>query len=569
MSGAHRTTPALLRDARMWASRALNRSLAPPDWLSVNLTLRCNLSCVMCTTCYDAPELETHEILDLVDQAAAMGVRVFNPLGGEPFVRPDLERILTHAARRDLFTTLTTNATLIRPERAARIAAVPPQKLHVNVSLDGLDSDHDAVRGQGAFARAMAGYRALRAADEAAGNPVRTIRANVILHRRNLARFEELLAFLESEGFSGVQVLNLFRDEKDPTVGGLWFDSASLPALEALTLRLADARARGEGPAARIINPPDALRLIPRYYREGVQPLDAPCWAGWKELYINADGRAVMCDGTLDFLAGAFGDARRRTLRELWASPELAARRRVVKQCRTPCIQECYLRRDSDALAPIAAGLAQNAMAPARAAAGRIAARLRPPSVLDGTLVLELSDVPTGASPARDALFRASPVPADAVLAEPGRLREVVARGQLDFGRGFMGVELLARILDGLDASGVRFASIALGWRGEPLWHPELGRVLERVRRTRLPIVLWTDGSLAREGRGPLGDTLEGVRVCRPDLDTMGPAVTWDARLVASARDVRQTRVLGNVWEEDVEEVVRRWSGSVRSVPGR
>ncbi len=61
------------RNARMYLSRALNRSLAPPDWLSVNLTLQCNLKCVMCTTCYDVPdELGTEEVKGLIDQAALM-----------------------------------------------------------------------------------------------------------------------------------------------------------------------------------------------------------------------------------------------------------------------------------------------------------------------------------------------------------------------------------------------------------------------------------------------------------------------------------------------------------------
>lgn len=547
----------------MWASRALVTSLAPPDWLSVNLTLRCNLSCVMCTTCYDTPELTTREILDLVDQAAAMGVRVFNPLGGEPFVRSDLEQILAHAARRDLFTTLTTNGTLIRPERAARVATIPQQKLHVNVSLDGLDVDHDAVRGAGTFARALAGYRALRAADVAAGNPLRTVRANVILHRRNLDRFEELLEFLEAEGFSGVQVLNLFRDEKDPAVGGLWFDAASLPRLEALTERLADGRSRGEGPAARITNLPGDLRLIPRYYREGLRPLDAPCWAGWKELYVNADGRVVMCDGQLDFLAGAFGDVRRQTLRQLWDSPQLAERRHVVKACRTPCIQSCYLRRDSDDLGAIAAGLASNAAEPVRARIGRATRRLRPVERVAGTLTLELSDVPEGPCAARDALFRRSPLSADEVLADPARFREMVARGYLDFGRGFMGAELVTRVLDGLDAARIRFDRVALGWRGEALWHPELGRVLARVRTAGMPVVLRTGGRLlvGSPPRGPLGDLLDDIEIVAGDAVVPaleGPAISWDARVMRSVTDRSQRVVLGNVWEEHVGSVVER-----------
>ena len=41
----------LRRDARMYLSRRLNHSLAPPDMVSVNVTLRCNLKCTMCTMC--------------------------------------------------------------------------------------------------------------------------------------------------------------------------------------------------------------------------------------------------------------------------------------------------------------------------------------------------------------------------------------------------------------------------------------------------------------------------------------------------------------------------------------
>ena len=149
----------------MYLSRAFNLSLAPPDWLSVNLTLRCNLSCAMCTTCYDAPEMSREEVYDLIDQAAVWGVKVFNPLGGEPFVRQDLEDILVYAARREFHVTLTTNGTLIKRPRADRIAAIPPDKLHINVSIDGLADAHDRVRGAGAFERTIAGYRNLRAAD--------------------------------------------------------------------------------------------------------------------------------------------------------------------------------------------------------------------------------------------------------------------------------------------------------------------------------------------------------------------------------------------------------------------
>ena len=202
----------LKRNARMYLSRALNRSLAPPDWLTVNLTLQCNLKCTMCTTCYDVPdELSTAEIKGLIDQAALWGVKVFNPLGGELFMRGDLEEILEHACRKDFYITVTTNGTLLNRRRAETLAHIPPEKLHLNLSLDGGEPEHDSIRGEGMYRRALRGYQNLREADQALGNPRRKVLANTLIHRRNLATLPDFLDELQGLGFDGVQLLNLFR----------------------------------------------------------------------------------------------------------------------------------------------------------------------------------------------------------------------------------------------------------------------------------------------------------------------------------------------------------------------
>lgn len=480
------------RDLRLWLSRRTLRTHAPPDWLSVNLTLRCNLSCAMCTTCYDAPELSAQEIKDLIDQAAEWGVRVFNPLGGEPFLRRDLEDILAHAATRDLHTTLTTNGTLILADRAARISAIPPEKLHINLSLDGPRPAHDAVRGAGMFDRTLAGYRRLRDADRAAGNPDRRVCANSILNRRNYQRFEPFLDHLEAEGFHGVQILNLFRNGTEQTASDLWFTPDDLPELEALCDRLAR-----RGPF--LLNRPEDLRLIPRYYRDGLRPLEAPCWAGWKELYVNADGAVLVCDGKLDFLNGRFGDVRRQTLRDLWDSPALRARRRTVRACTTPCIQNCYLRHDSDHLSEILPRLAAEALPPARARLDplidpliapirdRLAPliapirRLRPAAA---PLTLELSDIPADpAHPRLLRLLRAAPIaPAD-LSASPDRYPRLRDTGALDTGRGFLGREIVARLLRALRS--LHLPDLRIGGRGDPMLHPEFLLILGDLARAQ------------------------------------------------------------------------------------
>jgi MoaA/NifB/PqqE/SkfB family radical SAM enzyme len=475
-------TPAdsLLRDARMYLSRRLNRSLAPPDRVSVNVTLRCNLTCTMCTTCYDAPELSCEEIKGIIDQTAAWGVEVFNPLGGEPFMRGDIEEILAYAVRRGFYVTVTTNGTLITERRARAIAAIPSDRLHFNISLDGDERASDLVRGRGMWRRAIEGYRRIRAADAEAGNSRRKILSNTILHAANLDRFEAILDEQAALGFDGVQILNLFRAGPDapPEAAALWFRPRHMPALSALAEALAVRAERQTAVGYHIQNTPGDLRQIPGYYRDDLTPLEAPCWAGWKELYINADGAAIMCDGKLDFLAGAFGSVRTQTLQQLWRSPALQARREVVKTCTTPCVQSCYLRRESDSGRALAAAAATLT---ARRAARRIAGMIpRVDDRPDLTLRLELTDVATSGS-RWQALI--ADVPEPVTPQSWGRLRD---RGYLDFGRGFMGFEVVRAVMADLRAARLRPGCLALRWRGEPLLHPEIGPILDFLRGEQL-----------------------------------------------------------------------------------
>ena len=505
----------------MYLSRALLRSLAPPDWLSINVTLRCNLRCAMCTTCYDLPdELDTDEILDIIDQAALWGVRVLNPLGGEPFVRHDLETILAHAARKDFHITLTTNGTLIDDRRAQALARIPPEKLHINFSIDGPQQVHDAIRGAGTWSRALAGYLALRRADAEARNPRRKVLANTLVHADNLELLPAFLDSLAELGMDGVQLLNLFRrpprtvDEPDPErerrVAELWIGPERMPELQRLVAKLLERAKHPPWPAFRIQNPVEDIELLPAYYRDQLQPLEAPCWAGWKELYINADGTAIMCDGQLDFLAGSFGSVREQTLQQLWRSPALSERRRVVKRCRTPCIQNCYLRRSSDRLGPLVGRGLQLGF---RRLAPRLPRRPTPStsrlSLPAGVLTLELTDTCDCAWSGCDTppermqrLLQEAPGPMSTCYAQPRTWHTWRDRHYVDFGRGFMGFELVRRISEDLRQHGFRFGTLALRWRGEPLLHPEFLPVLRYLLERTGPDLLY--GRLRIETHGLL-----------------------------------------------------------------
>ncbi len=136
-------------------------------WLHTNNI--CNLSCTHCLV-DSAPwvkdwGLPTPQIPELVDEAAALGADRFYLTGGEPFMRKDLGRILSHITeRRKAEAIVLTNAMLLKGERGGELKRLPRERLRFQVSLDGATpATNDRIRGVGSFERTLEGLRWLNA----------------------------------------------------------------------------------------------------------------------------------------------------------------------------------------------------------------------------------------------------------------------------------------------------------------------------------------------------------------------------------------------------------------------
>lgn len=140
-------------------------------WFQVSGTV-CNLRCRHCfISC--APDnhafwfLGRETVREALDASVALGVKEYYFTGGEPFMHSAMVDILADALAFGPATVLT-NATLLPPRRVdalAAAAATSPYSLEVRVSLDGVTAEtNDAIRGAGAFARAIEGVARLVAA---------------------------------------------------------------------------------------------------------------------------------------------------------------------------------------------------------------------------------------------------------------------------------------------------------------------------------------------------------------------------------------------------------------------
>ena len=166
-------------------------SYRSPFILELEITRRCNLHCVHCyaeaeNRSYD-DELSLQEIVAVLDDASALGIRELSLTGGEVFMRDDFFGIVDAAHARGFAVRFVTNGTLL-DDRLLLELCQRPIKL-ITVSLDAVSpGPHERIRGPGSHAPAMAAIDRLCTA----GFRLSIITAFSAL---NLDDFEPLLAF--------------------------------------------------------------------------------------------------------------------------------------------------------------------------------------------------------------------------------------------------------------------------------------------------------------------------------------------------------------------------------------
>jgi MoaA/NifB/PqqE/SkfB family radical SAM enzyme len=191
-------------------------------YLELQVTDRCNLRCRHCYLPRGrGRDLPVPLVASLLEEFEAMqGLRLLVS-GGEPLLHPRF-RELNDLLRDRLFrSVLLTNGLGLDRETAGELAAA-----EVQVSLDGLEAGHDALRGPGTFRRAVEAIRILREAGK-------DVSVATMVHARNLAEFPglaELVADLGAREWS-VDVPSPAGElqrhpelQVDPSLGGCYLE---------------------------------------------------------------------------------------------------------------------------------------------------------------------------------------------------------------------------------------------------------------------------------------------------------------------------------------------------------
>lgn len=150
--------------------------------LRISVTDRCNFRCVYCRSANPENHMAEHKLLswDELERLARilvrLGIRKIRVTGGEPLVRPGVEKFISALRAmgvQDL--SLTTNGQLL-PERCNDLVAAGLDR--INISLDSLDrAKFEKITRTKSFDRVIAGI------DAAQASPLRPVKVNAVLVR--------------------------------------------------------------------------------------------------------------------------------------------------------------------------------------------------------------------------------------------------------------------------------------------------------------------------------------------------------------------------------------------------
>ncbi len=161
-----------------------------------NMTNRCNLNCKHCYISAEdrhyPNELTTPEAEAFIDDLASLQVPVLLFTGGEPLLRKDIFALGRRAFDKGLRPVISSNGTLITPERARQIKDAGFQ--YVGISLDGAPETHNEFRGRStAFEQTLRGIRNCLEAGIKAG-------VRFTINKYNQDDLPEILDIVEKEG---------------------------------------------------------------------------------------------------------------------------------------------------------------------------------------------------------------------------------------------------------------------------------------------------------------------------------------------------------------------------------
>lgn len=329
-----------------------------PQGVVYEATMRCNLTCEFCyvgTLLNIEGEWRQELPIETLKRAFPdqQGLQV-SLTGGEIFMRKDILDVMeVFQGKGYVCGYLTTNGTIINPERAEALADLASRGFlkHISVSIDGPGDLHDKARGvKGTFERTAAGLRRLQEAARKGHAPLR-VSINTTVAHETLDALDQMVDVAEQLGVDAIGLNHLMFSTPEEVAETVRLTGA--PSAEAISTFVTanpgvDA-ARVQSQVERLIakcrdrgirfdmRPKVRPSIIQNYYTPGA-PLEGRCLYPFLYARVSFSGKAYFCP----FIRVEVGDLTKQSLEEVWTGDRyVSLRKKLVEEQLFPVCRRC------------------------------------------------------------------------------------------------------------------------------------------------------------------------------------------------------------------------------------
>ncbi len=322
-----------------------------PIQLTFFLTSRCNARCPFCfylsreeTRRNDASELSLAEIEQMASSLGKLLWLAFS--GGEIFLREDLVEVVKifYETNKPAIILLPTNGLLpevIYRNTSAILENSPKSVVTVKLSLDGLESVHDTLRGvPGAFQKTLDTYRLLAGLVERYDNF--ELGMNTVFCAANQDSMEEIISYVNKLDAVKTHTVSLIRGnviDRELKKVDLQKYQETISTMEANLKTRQAARYRFRG--ARLKSAQDIVQRRLIHQTQNQQKQVIPCYAGQLTLVVTETGDVYPCESFDEKLGNIrdFDCNLQQVLRTEQATEVIT----TIQKKKCFCTHECYM----------------------------------------------------------------------------------------------------------------------------------------------------------------------------------------------------------------------------------
>jgi PqqA peptide cyclase len=290
--------------------------------LIAEVTHRCPLHCVYCSNPLQlqprSEELSTAEWASIFRQAGAMGALQVHLTGGEPLARSDIAELVGAGRSANLYVNLISSGVGLNEPRLDAL---------IKAGLDHIQLSFQDVEPGSANELAGSSSHALKTRVAAMiGRRRVAFTLNMVVHRRNLERIEDMITFAETSGAQRVEIAHV-----QYYGWALRNQEALLPTRDQVERSVEVVEAARDRLKGR-------LRIdfvLPDYYAK----YPKACMNGWghQQMLVDSGGRVLPCHAATVIPGLEFPNARQHPLRRIWEDSPLFNRFRDESWMPEPC----------------------------------------------------------------------------------------------------------------------------------------------------------------------------------------------------------------------------------------